>query len=423
MEVNSITENRPITVSQLNTHIKNVLKNDPGLKTVYVKGEISTITQSYSGHLYYSLKDENSIINCVIFGYKNFNKKIELKQGMKILVKGRIDVYQPQGKYQLITEHVEEEGKGKLYEEYEQLKKKLNKEGLFKKEHKKEIPKFPEKIGVVTAPTGAVIRDIITTTKRRWPYCEILLFPSLVQGEKAPKEIIKQIKKSETYNIDVLIVGRGGGSIEDLWCFNDENVARTIYNCKTPVISAVGHETDNTIADYVADKRAPTPTAAAELTVPQKENIENHINQLKIRLQENIKSKLNENQQKLDNITEKPIIKDPTKLYKLKKDKYIVTTEKFQLSSEKLIHTKQKQIDEIKNSFLIKNPEKIIDKQKQEIKKYINKLEVLNPLTTLQRGYTLTRYNGKIISNAKNLKENDIVEIEFKDGKIKTKVI
>ena len=358
-----------------------------------------------------------------MFSYSKRKGNLQLKTGMNIILKGKIDLYAPQGKYQLIVDEIAKEGIGDLYQEYEKLKKKLQKEGLFDKTTKKELPKFPQKIGVVTAPTGAVIRDIITTVKRRWPYCEIILFPSLVQGENAQYEITKQIKHSQKYPLDVLIIGRGGGSIEDLWCFNDEKVARAIYECPIPTISAVGHEVDYTIADFVADKRAPTPTAAAEITVPQKEHLEKQIKQLQIRLNETIKTKINENRQKIDNISEKQIFKEPTKLYTAKRKKYKLLTEKFDINSKKIIHTKQKRIDEIKNNYIIKNPEKIIEKQKHEIIQYINKIEVLNPLSTLKRGYSISRHNGKIISQAKNLKKDDIIELEFNDGKINTKVI
>ena len=393
------------------------------MDNVYVKGEISQFKLSYSGHLYFSIKDENSVINCVMFSYSKRNLNLKLKTGMNVILEGYIDVYAPQGRYQLITDRITQAGIGSLYEEYEKLKEKLKKEGLFDKDIKKELPKFPEKIGVVTAPTGAVIRDIITTVKRRWPYCEIILFPSLVQGENATYDITRQIKHSQEYSLDVLIIGRGGGSIEDLWCFNDEKVARAIFNCSTPTISAVGHEVDFTIADFVADKRAPTPTAAAELAVPQKEHMAKQVNQLNIRLNETIKSKLNENRQKLDNISQKQIFQEPTKLYSAKRNQYNLITEKFNLNSKKIIHNKQKRLDEIKNKYILKNPEKLIEKQKQEILQYINKIEVLNPLSTLKRGYTISRVNGKIISKSKDIKKDDTLELEFQDGKINTKVI
>ena len=420
MGVKCITE--PITVSQLNSYIKNLIGKDKRLNNVFIKGEISTLSQAYSGHLYFSIKDKNSIVNCVMFRY-SAKENLNLETGMKILVNGKVDVYAPQGKYQIIAYNITQEGVGKLYAEFEKLKKKLKDEGLFNEDIKKEIPKFPRKIGVVTAPKGAVIRDIITTVKRRWPYCEIILFPSLVQGANAPPEIIRQIKHSQNYDLDVLIVRRGGGSIEDLWCFNDENVARAIFDCKIPTISAVGHEVDFTIADFVADKRAPTPTAAAELAVPQKEHMEKQLKQLNIRLNETIKSKIYENRQKLDNIVEKQIFKDPKNLYQTKKDKYDLLINRFQLNSNNIIVNKKAKFDKIKSNYVFKDPKHLIEKQKHDLSYYINKIEVLNPLLTLKRGYNISRVDGKIVSKASSLKKDDIVELEFDDGKVNTKVL
>ena len=273
-----------ITVTQLTKYIKYKIDNDVHLNEVFLKGEISNFKAHSRGHFYFTLKDEGSRINAIMFASSTRNIKFVPQDGMKVLVTGKISVFEANGGYQIYVNDMLEDGVGNLYIAYEQLKKKLEEEGLFDQAKKKPIPKIPTRVGVVTAPTGAAIKDIISTIKRRWPLTEILLFPSLVQGEDAAADIVKQIKLSENYQIDTLIVGRGGGSIEDLWPFNEEIVARAIYECKTPVISAVGHEIDFTIADFVADLRAPTPTGAAELAVPAISDITNYLNQLKIRL-------------------------------------------------------------------------------------------------------------------------------------------
>ena len=276
-------EEKTFTVSEINALINRKLKMDPSFKNILVKGEISNFsTNSFSGHSYFTLKDENSQIDAVMFkGMKDRFLKIELKDGMKVIIKGKIEVYVKNGKYQLYATKITEDGIGNLYVAFEQLKKKLEKEGLFEKSHKKTIPKYPKKIGVVTAPTGAAIRDILTTIKKRYPICEILIFPTLVQGDHAKEQIVRQIRNAQRYDIDTLIVGRGGGSIEDLWPFNEESVAREIYDCEIPVISAVGHEVDFTISDFVADERAPTPTGAAQIAVPELKEVEFKVDNLK----------------------------------------------------------------------------------------------------------------------------------------------
>ena len=254
--------NNYITISELNRYLKTKFENDTNLRMVYLKGEISNFKAHTRGHYYFTLKDETSRLNAVMFSYHTGNLKFMPCDGMKVLVVGRISVYEQTGSYQIYVENMAEDGIGNLYVAFEKLKKDLAKEGLFNPEHKKRIPRMPKKIGIVTASTGAAIRDILTTIKRRYPICETILFPALVQGNEAAADIVKKIELANTYDIDTLIVGRGGGSLEDLWPFNEEIVARAIYNSKVPVISAVGHEIDFTIADFVADLRAPTPTLA-----------------------------------------------------------------------------------------------------------------------------------------------------------------
>ena len=263
------------SITELNSYIKEILDNNIYLNKVYLKGEISNFKNHTRGHLYFTLKDETSRLNAVMFQNNAKTLSFVPEDGMNVLVTGRISAYPASGSYQVYVEEMTLDGLGNLYIEFEKLKEKLFKEGLFNKDHKKPIPRFPERIGVITADTGAAVRDIMSTIKRRYPLCEVILFPTLVQGEFAAPNIVKQIEVADTYNCDVLIVGRGGGSIEDLWAFNEEIVARAIYNAETPIISAVGHEPDFTIADFVADLRAPTPTGAAEMAVPTIMDINN----------------------------------------------------------------------------------------------------------------------------------------------------
>ena len=294
---------------------------------------------------------------------------------------------------------------------------------LFDPAHKKKIPNFPKRIGVVTAANGAAIRDIIITIKRRWPLCEVILFPSLVQGENAAQNIVYQIKRSENFDLDTLIVGRGGGSIEDLWSFNEEIVARAIYECTTPVISAVGHEIDFTIADFVADLRAATPTAAAEIAVPPYAEIRNGVDQLESRANLAINKKLDENKAKLEAIVSKRLFKNPREIYAPKEMMLDNIVNRLEHSSDSLIMKNNAKLDLIKNSKVFKNPQEIFAKQKESYLLQFSKLEILNPLNTLKRGYTLAKSDGKVISSSKQLKSGDELEVEFMDGNVNTKVI
>ena len=283
--------NKYLEISALTKYIKYKFDNDEHLRKVYLKGEISNLKIHSTGHLYLSLKDEYSKINAIMFSSSAKKMLFTPKDGMKVLVTGRISVYEATGNYQIYIDEMLEDGIGNLYIAFEQLKEKLKNEGLFDSAHKRKIPRIPSRVGIITAPTGAAIKDILSTIKRRYPLCETILFPSLVQGDNAKDDIVRNIELANNYELDVLIVGRGGGSIEDLWPFNEEIVARAIYNSKIPVVSAVGHEIDFTIADYVADLRAPTPTGAAEMVVPNTSDLINYLNQLKIRLNECINKK------------------------------------------------------------------------------------------------------------------------------------
>jgi exodeoxyribonuclease VII large subunit len=412
------------TVSQINAYINRKLKMDRNLKNIYIRGELSNYKDSFSGHSYFTLKDEKSQIDGVMFkGNKDRFLKFEPKDGMKVIIKGKIEVYEKTGKYQLYATRITEDGIGNLHIAFEQLKKNLAKEGLFDDAHKKSIPKYPKRIGVVTAETGAAIRDIITTIKRRYPICEILVFPTLVQGDQATPQIIRQIRNAQRYELDTLIVGRGGGSIEDLWPFNEEPVAREIYACEIPVISAVGHEIDFTISDFVADLRAPTPTAAAELAVPELTKVKENVNHLQEKINKSINDKISINKTKLEHISQKNIFKNPESIYEIKGMTLDNLVNKLGFASKNIISQNRNKLFKIENSHILRNPEEITKKKRDACLKNINKLEVLNPLLTLKRGYSIAKSGEKIISSAKDVEVGDEIDIEFDDGIVNTKVI
>lgn len=413
-----------ISVSQLTRYIKYKIDNDVNLNEVFLKGEISNFKAHSRGHFYFTLKDEGSRINAIMFASQTKKIKFMPQDGMKVLVTGKISVFEANGGYQIYVNEMLEDGVGNLYIAYEQLKKKLENEGLFNKDHKKEIPHIPKRVGVVTAPTGAAIKDIISTIKRRWPLTEIYLFPSLVQGEDAKEDIVKQIKKAENFYLplDTLIVGRGGGSIEDLWPFNEEIVARAIYECKVPTISAVGHEIDFTIADFVADLRAPTPTGAAEMAVPQLSDMKNYLNQVNIRLNNTINNKINNNKRKLNDIMARNIFKNPMIIYEKKELYFDSILERLKFSLKSLTSAKEKELIKVKNSYILKNPHQLLEKKGNKYLQLVSKLETLSPLLTLQRGYTMTKKEGKVITKSTDLKKKDIIEIAFSDGSVNAEI-
>lgn len=413
-----------ISVNQLTKYIKYKIDNDINLNEVYLKGEISNFKAHSRGHYYFTIKDEKSRISAIMFASNTKSVKFEPVDGMKVLVKGRISVFETTGNYQIYVEEMLEDGIGNLYIAYEQLKKDLEKKGLFDKSKKKEIPKIPNRVGVVTAPTGAAIKDIISTIKRRWPICEIILFPALVQGEDAHKTIVDQIKNAENFNIDTLIVGRGGGSIEDLWPFNEEDVAIAIYESNIPIISAVGHEIDFTIADYVADLRAPTPTGAAELAVPDKNEMIKYIYNLDTRINKQIINLVTINRNNLNKIKKNYIFINPMSIYQTKEMIFDSVNERLKYSLTNLIHVKEKDyINILSKSIILKDPSKLLDKSKTKYINIISKLDALSPLKTIARGYTITKKNNKVITTIKDIKKEDILEINFQDGNINTKVI
>ena len=418
-------EEKTFTVSEINDLISRKLKMDPNFKNIHVKGEISNYSTSYSGHSFFTLKDEESQIPAVMFKWakEQFLRGYEPKDGDKVIIKGKIEVYKEGGKYQLYATTIKKDGTGELYAAFEELKNKLSKEGLFDDAHKKEIPKYPKKIGVVTAKTGAAVEDIITTIQKRYPQCEILVFSTLVQGNLAAPQIVKQIRHAQKFDIDTLIVGRGGGSIEDLWPFNEEIVAREIYNCKIPVISAVGHETDFTISDFVADKRAPTPTGAAVMAVPNIKEVKYKLDQLNEKINRNIKDKIMLNRTKLNHIAEKQIFKNPESIYEIKGMHLDILINRLEFTSKNIIGENKNKLLHLENKNILKNPQEIIRMKRDPYLRNVDKLNVLNPLLTLKRGYTLAKVEGKVVSSAKEVESGDQLDVEFDDGIINTRVI
>lgn len=388
-----------LTVSVVNKYIKYKIDTDLSLQNIFIKGEISNFKAHSTGHLYFSIKDDKSKINAIMFSANAKKLNFTPIDGTKVLIVGRISVYEASGNYQVYVSDMQEDGLGNLYIAYEKLKKQLQEEGLFDENHKKKIPKYPEKIGVITANTGAAIKDILSTIKRRYNIAEVILFPSLVQGENAKNDIVRNIKLAENYGLDVLIIGRGGGSIEDLWPFNEEIVAHAIYDCSIPIISAVGHEIDYTIADFVADLRAPTPTAAAELAVPNLVDLIKYVCQLKIRLNENILKKLNVKKIYLDSLKNSYIIKNPLILYENKKQKLDLLFEK------------------LNNDICLR-----LDNNKIKLNNIIDKLELVNPLNILKRGFTLTYKSGRIVKQVNQISKNDELVIKLYDGSLKVNV-
>lgn len=411
-----------ITVTQLTRYIKYKIDNDVNLNEVFLKGEISNFKAHSRGHYYFTLKDDGSRINAIMFASNTKRLKFLPTDGMKVLVTGKISVFEANGGYQIYVNDMLEDGVGNLYIAYEQLKKKLEDEGLFNPAIKKKIPRIPKRVGVVTAPTGAAIKDIISTIKRRWPLTEIYLFPTLVQGETAKEDIVRQIKNSENYNLDTLIVGRGGGSIEDLWAFNEEIVARAIYECNIPVISAVGHEIDFTIADFVADLRAPTPTGAAEMAVPDINDITKYLEQIKIRLNKVIYNDIKRHRQHLNSLITRPVLMQPITIYQNKEMIFDSLIERLKYSMIALVNLREKELLGVKNSYILKNPYQLLDKKANKYLQLVSKLETLSPLLTIKRGYSITRKDNKVITSVKNIKKNDIIDVELSDGCIRAEV-
>lgn len=392
----------PITVSKLNSYIKALIDNDELLNNIYIKGEISNYKRHYTGHLYFTLKDKESLIKCVMFKSYTTYLNFEPKDGDNVVILGTVSAFERDGIYQIYAKGMEQDGIGALYEEYEKLKKKLELEGLFDEKYKKEIPFMPKAIGVVTSQTGAVIKDIINVTTRRFPGVHIKLYPASVQGKGAAETIVKGIKYfNKENNVDTIIIGRGGGSLEDLWPFNEEITARAIFESKLPIISAVGHETDFTIADFVADLRAPTPSAAGELAVPELSEIKWRIKNIERNLALSLKKKLELMKSRYNSILKNKIIRDPLLIIR---DKTLV------------LNNLEKDITTLINI-------KVKD-EKSNLQKVIAKLDSLSPLKTLLRGYSLVQdEEGNVLSSVNELNKGSIIEITMSDGNKKAEVL
>ncbi len=394
-------EYKALTVSELNSYIKNKIADDENLNNILIKGEISNFKHHYTGHMYFTLKDDNSLIKCIMFKSYTTNLKFVPKDGMSVLAFGTVSVFERDGVYQLYCKAMQEDGMGSLYKAYEELKNKLEKEGLFATEHKKKLPVMPNIIGVLTSNTGSVIKDIINVSTRRNPNVYIRLYPVPVQGEGAGEKIAEAIRiMNEKKLADVLILARGGGSLEDLWPFNEEVVARAIYNSELPVVSAVGHETDFSISDFVADLRAPTPSAAAEIVVPNIVDIAQNLNTYNIRLKNALRKKVEIMRMRYEKCMKSRVYTDPLKVVN---DNYI-------------------KLDMFVKSITNSITNKLQASKTQAVKNF-SKLDALSPLKTLSRGYSLVEKDNKIIKNVEDLQKDDIVNLRMQNGNKKAQIL
>lgn len=394
-------EYKAISVTDLNYYIKNKIADDEYLNNVLIKGEVSNFKHHYTGHMYFTLKDDTSLIKCIMFKSYTTNLKFVPKDGMSVLAFGTVSVFERDGVYQLYCKGMQEEGMGSLYTAYEQLKEKLDKEGLFREEYKQKLPIMPKIIGVLTSNTGSVIKDIINVSTRRNPNVYIRLYPVPVQGEGAGTKIAEAIKIMNDKKLaDVLILARGGGSLEDLWPFNEEIVARAIYNSKIPIVSAVGHETDFSISDFVADLRAPTPSAAAEIVVPNIVNIKQNLDTYNIRLKNALKKKVEIMKMRYEKCMKSRIYTDPLKIVN---DNYL----KLDIITKSIINSMNKKM-QLSKTEAIKN---------------FSKLDALSPLKTLSRGYSIVEKDTKIVKDAQELQKDDIVKIRLSNGNKEAKIL
>ena len=389
-----------LTVSQVNRYVKALLDESIPLKDIYISGEISNFRQNYvSRHMYFTLKDEKARMKAVMFRSYSECLKFLPEDGMNVLCHGRISVYEASGEYQIYVDDMQPQGLGALNLAYEQLKEKLFKEGVCDESVKKPLPKFPRKIGVATSNTGAAVEDIKNITKRRWPLAEIVISPTQVQGEAATMDIVRSLLTLDGMGLDVIIVGRGGGSIEDLWAFNTEPVARAVIACKTPVVSAVGHETDFTICDFVADMRAPTPSAAAEIVCPDINMVKLDLLSLKTRLNFSAEALVEGEMQRLDDIAENSVLSNSDELIDIFKEKLCGLTEKVNT-------TYKNYIGGVDGNFKVA----------------VGKLNALSPLATIARGYAVCKANGKYVVSVRGLKSGDSVEVGLSDGSLNCSV-
>lgn len=388
------------SVKQVNAYIKNMFNQDFMLNRIYVKGEVSNCKYHTSGHIYFTLKDESGTIACIMFAGQRAGLTFRMQEGQQVIVLGTITTYERDGKYQLYAKEIILDGAGLLYERFEALKKELEEMGMFAPEYKQPIPRYPKKIGIVTAPTGAAIRDIMNVAGRRNPYVQLILYPALVQGEGAKESIIEGIRMLEEKQVDVMIVGRGGGSIEDLWAFNEEEVARAVFECRVPIISAVGHETDTTIIDYVADLRAPTPSAAAELAVFEYRLLKEELEEAEHRLKKNLYRNLEQQRARIA-------------AYQMRM--------RYLHPGMKLLQQKQR-ITEIEEALRRRMKERVLE-ARHELSIRIEKMKGLSPLQKLNHGFSyVTAPNEKALTSMEQVRAGDVVTIYVADGKIKAEV-
>ncbi len=403
MDVNTGAGKKPerkiYSVSDLNLYVKSLLRREDEIQDIWVKGEISNFKHYDSKHMYFVLKDEKSEINSVMFHSDNKDLEFEPEEGMEVLCRGDVGLYVPRGQYQIVIKEMIVGGIGKLYLAYEQLKKKLMEEGLFDDAHKKDLPFLPRKVGIVTSEEAAALRDMVKGLKQRYENVDVLLVPSLVQGKGAADSIVSSVKKLDKKDVDVIIIGRGGGSIEDLWSFNEEKVARAIFQAKTPIVSAVGHETDFLISDFVADKRAPTPTGAAELVVPVKNELEQTLKYQKRRTVTALQNILKENKDKLASLKDRPVFRDPN----------ILLEERYQLLDENV-------------KKLNLNIKRCLENYNRRLKNQKERLNALGPLQTMERGYSIVMdEEGDVITSVEDVKKDDLIDINVNDGEIEAK--
>ncbi|MFF2456550.1 MULTISPECIES: exodeoxyribonuclease VII large subunit [Peribacillus] len=435
-----------LSVSALTKYIKRKFDADPHLQNVYIKGEISNFKQHTSGHMYFTLKDEKARLLSVMFAANNKGMKFLPENGMKVLVKGDISLYEAGGQYQLYVKSMAPDGVGDLYLAYEQLKKKLEAAGLFLAEHKKPIPQYPKSVGVITSPTGAALRDILITIKRRYPIARIIVYPALVQGNNAAKSIAKAISMANARaESDVLIVGRGGGSIEELWAFNEEIVAESIYDSDIPVISAVGHETDFTIADFVADMRAPTPTGAAELAVPHLNEILERLMNRKNRLTRSIQEAVNFERTRLTRMERSYAFRYPHKMYEQKLEQLDKTMDRLGRTSTRYFMKKRDELNQLNDILKKQHPEQAVQNAKDELQQHAKvlrrameaiyrqksqqfvhitaTLSALSPLKIMERGYGLVFAEDEtLVKSTQQVSKGDKIAVSIKDGTLECEI-
>ncbi|MCA1036164.1 MULTISPECIES: exodeoxyribonuclease VII large subunit [Bacillaceae] len=439
-------EQRYLTVGALTLYIKRKFDHDPHLQEIFVKGEISNFKRHSSGHMYFTLKDEKSRILAVMFSRSARSVKFEPENGMKVLISGEISVYEPSGQYQIYVKQMQPDGVGDLFLAFEQLKERLQKEGLFASERKRPIPKFPKTVGVITSPTGAAVRDIITTIKRRFPIANILIYPALVQGAQAAPSVAGAIELANRQaEADVLIVGRGGGSIEELWAFNEEQVARAIVGSDIPVISAVGHETDFTIADFAADHRAPTPTGAAEMAVPHIDELAERILNRQSRLIRAMRERAVLQRERLGRLQKSYAFRYPQRLYEQKLEQADKMTEQLKKSAGRLAELKREERDRLLQRLLRNHPndlykeakethlrgsralgramKEVLTKKQKEFSGMVSTLEALSPLKIMDRGYSLAYSGeGELLKSVSQVEKGDDVQVKLADGTFNCKV-